>query len=352
MPLPSSGTLTMAQINAEFSRGLNLNAYRGTTYYTSSGGPFTFSSGAISFSNFYGTQLAAPFIVATGGTVTTSGNYRIHTFTGSGTFTVTSAPAGKTLDTLIVAGGGSGGNIYYAGGGGAGGMLEVFGIAPSVTSYSVSVGAGGSIPSFAINQKGNNGTNSSALGYTAIGGGGGGGASNVIPNSFAIGANGGSGGGNGTQAYPYGSTQSGAGTSGQGQRGGYVFGPSGKNYYACGGGGGKAAAGGDVLHETAANNFGGAGGSGAASSMSGSSVTYAGGGGGYGSGASGVFGGTGGAGGGGRGGYWASSLTPSQYAGVSGTANTGGGGGACSEVAGAPAGNGGSGIVIIRYLYQ
>lgn len=61
MPLQGSGTITMAQINAEFGRGNNLNSYRGTTYYTSSAGPFTFPSGLISFSNFYGTQLAAPF---------------------------------------------------------------------------------------------------------------------------------------------------------------------------------------------------------------------------------------------------------------------------------------------------
>jgi hypothetical protein len=60
MALPSSGPLSMSQINAEFGRGNNLNAYRGTTYYTSSGGPFTFSSGAISFSNFYGTQATSP----------------------------------------------------------------------------------------------------------------------------------------------------------------------------------------------------------------------------------------------------------------------------------------------------
>jgi hypothetical protein len=32
-----------------------------------------------------------PFIVATGGTVTCCGDYKIHTFTGPGTFTVTNA---------------------------------------------------------------------------------------------------------------------------------------------------------------------------------------------------------------------------------------------------------------------
>lgn len=53
--LPGSGAISINDINTVFGRGNNLNAYRGTSYYTSSSGPFTFSSGAISMSNFYST---------------------------------------------------------------------------------------------------------------------------------------------------------------------------------------------------------------------------------------------------------------------------------------------------------
>jgi len=55
--LQTSGSISMSQINAVFGRGNNLNAYRGTTYYTATTGPNTFpsTSSAISFNNFYGT---------------------------------------------------------------------------------------------------------------------------------------------------------------------------------------------------------------------------------------------------------------------------------------------------------
>src|SRR5210317_1680355 len=58
---------------------------------------------------------ALPYITATGGTITTCGDFKIHTFTGPGTFTVTNAgtPAGSTtVDYMVVAGGGSGGQNH------------------------------------------------------------------------------------------------------------------------------------------------------------------------------------------------------------------------------------------------
>ena len=70
------------------------------------------------------------FITASGGTVTTSGNFKIHSFTGPGTFTVCSvgnAAGSNTVDYLVIAGGGGGGTSGNSGsshggsGGGAGG---------------------------------------------------------------------------------------------------------------------------------------------------------------------------------------------------------------------------------------
>lgn len=61
MPLQNTGSISLNDINTEFGRGLNLNAYRGTQYYTSSAGPFTFSSSAIDFNSFYGTRIDSNF---------------------------------------------------------------------------------------------------------------------------------------------------------------------------------------------------------------------------------------------------------------------------------------------------
>jgi len=56
---------------------------------------------------------APAFVEATGGTITESGNYKIHTFSSDGTFIVTNAgkPSGSTtVDYLVLAGGGGGGD--------------------------------------------------------------------------------------------------------------------------------------------------------------------------------------------------------------------------------------------------
>ena len=54
---------------------------------------------------------SAGFVAATGGTVTTSGNFKIHTFTGDGCFVVSNAGnsgGSNSVDYLVIAGGGAG----------------------------------------------------------------------------------------------------------------------------------------------------------------------------------------------------------------------------------------------------
>ena len=132
-----------------------------------------------------------PFIVATGGTITTSGNYKIHTFTGPGTFEVTddaSSAPNNAVDFLIVAGGGGSGGREGSGGGGAGGFRETPGtstgsytvspIAGSVstfnvtkTSYPIIVGAGGAGGIGCGEGPGSTGSNSSFNSNVSAGGG-------------------------------------------------------------------------------------------------------------------------------------------------------------------------------------
>jgi hypothetical protein len=249
---------------------------------------------------------------ATGGTITESGGYTIHTFTESGTFTPVIS---GTVDYLVVAGGAGGGG-ERGGGGGAGGFRTATSFAVAATGLTVTVGAGGGgglDPDVGVN-----GGNSVFSSITSIGGGGG------NREGLGAGAVGGSGGGGSSAA-------GGAGTASQGYAGGTGSG-SGANYGA-GGGGGSSAVGAD-----GASTAGGNGGAGTASSYSGTSVTYAGGGGG------GTYnGGTPGTGG--AGGLGATSATAQSCADNTGS---GGGGGGFSG-SGGNGGNGGSGIVIVRY---
>ena len=294
-----------------------------------------------------------PYVVATGGCVTTTGNYKIHTFTGPGTFTVTklatSAP-NSDADYVVVAGGGGGGvgdpgsSSNKEGGGGAGGYRESPGTATCYTAspkgaapaaaitldegdYPITVGSGGAGGASA-GAGGSAGSNSIFSTITAAGGGeseqpGGSGGGGDFPG-------GGGGSGNTPPTNPT-----------QGNDGGPNHAPYNSGKGGSGGGGATAAG------SPNSNHNGGSGGAGATSCITGSPVARAGGGGG----SSNNYGGSGGTGGGGAG----KGGTPQgpPYVGVDGTANTGGGGGSGSNTAGpAQAGSGGSGVVIIRYKYQ
>ena len=162
---------------------------------------------------YVGTQWRAMsgLFSATGGTIATSGNYTIHTFTSSGTFTPNMA---GEVEYLVVAGGGGGGRItYYGSGGGAGGFLTATGFAVAGGAITVTVGAGGiGNPSGGSPYTGENGSNSVFSSITCIGGGGG-------EKSHQAGNAGGSGGGEG--GYNGHATEGGgAGTVGQGNDGG------------------------------------------------------------------------------------------------------------------------------------
>ena len=313
-------------------------------------------------------DISNPFLSASGGTETTSGNFKIHTFTGPGTFTVNKVSdtvADNTVSYIVVGGGASGGhsadNEKGAGGGGAGGFRENKGssdsysasplegsadITVTATAFPITVGAGGAAPPNSANP----GSNSVFSTVTSAGGGyggfGTGGSGGVLHN----GAGGGSGGG---------STKGGSGGSGntppvspaQGQNGGSAAEPAGESG---GGGGGAGGAGNNV---PGSNSGGGAdGGDGVTTSISGSATAYAGGGGGGTNGApfcnspeANALGGSGGTGGGGTGGR-----SQNDSGKTAGTANTGGGGGGAGGLtSGATAGaNGGSGVVVIRYKFQ
>jgi len=313
-------------------------------------------------STFADTGTNAAFVTATGGTITEDGNFKVHTFTGPGTFTVTcagNAEGSNEISYLVVAGGGSGAaGGSSAGGGGAGGYREGKtpqctytsspltctsgsnnGLPVTATGYPVTVGGGGAGVSNPT--CGNKGSNSVFAGSTTITSTGGGYGSKRTPSTLP-GGPGGSGGGAGNSVP--GSSAGGTGNSPpvsppQGNNGG-AQGPNSGNYTG-GAGGGAGAVGGTGA------TYSGNGGNGVATEITGSSVTRAGGGGGQRYPAPGGPGGCGGAGGGGNG-YGGGGPNPSYPNGSAGTANTGGGGGGAEYSSGA----GGSGIVVIRYKFQ
>ncbi len=306
----------------------------------------------------------ALFVAASGGTITTSGNFKIHTFTGPGTFTVCSAGnsvGSNTVSYMVVAGGGGGGgsaqtpNDAGTSGGGAGGYREgkastdsytasplnaPAGLPVSVQGYPIAVGGGGAGTSSSA--AGSKGVNSTFSTITSAGGGGGGGYQ--VPEGQACkpiaALQGGSGGGGGT--YQNSPGQSGSGTGNQPP----VSPPQGNDGgNGTGGRGGAGGGGAGAVGTNGSPSNAGAGGNGVASEITASPVTRGGGGGGASMPGSAAPGGTGGGGDG--------SNTPGGSS--AGTANTGGGGAGGGKTCANNSANGkagGSGIVVIRYKFQ
>ncbi|MBI5779683.1 MAG: DUF2341 domain-containing protein, partial [Planctomycetes bacterium] len=284
--------------------------------------------------------------LATGGTITYTGGYTIHTFTSSGTFTPNGS---QNVEVLVVGGGGSGGNHSTTnanGGGGGGGVISnsAYSVAPG--AMAVTVGNGGSaIPVVAA--VGNNGGNSVFGSLVALGGGGGGSTGLV-----AIAArSGGSGGGK----------ANGGGAAGSSIQAGGYGNSGGASAVAWTGAGGGGAGSAGFAGNTGAT--GGNGGTGISSTISGSLRYYGGGGGGGGNSSERAGDGFDGGGRGcGQTSYYVYNSYPVEVnATTRGSStpnaitNTGGGGGGGSYWAPnggwtTGSGAGGSGIVIVRYL--
>jgi len=272
----------------------------------------------------------------TGGNITTSGSYRIHTFTSNGDFVV---PTGTTLtnvEYLVVGGGGGGGPSnqgHQGGGGGAGGLrTSVVGatsgrgssaearVTYTAGTYGVSIGAGGAEKTNSGGGYGNNGVQSyltlTGGGYiTSTGGGGGGRGQN--DGASRGGLNGGCGGGAASSDQSIASP--GSGTAGQGYDGGQP------TCVGCGqgGAGGGAGGSGSVGGSGGVGSNNTPGGAGLVNNITGSNVTYA------------------------TGGDCPGTSGTNQNPGADNTGN--GGDGGYSHMNSSTGQAGGSGIVIVRY---
>jgi hypothetical protein len=252
-------------------------------------------------------------------------SYRAHIFTSDGTLTFS---AGGAVEYLVVAGGGGGGGGWQGGGGGAGGYLSA---STSVTAraYTITIGASGTgrtVGSAAATNGGNSVLQDIA---TAIGGGRG-----ASENPDVAANTGGSGGGGTwwTISSPF-PLIGAAGTVGP-PRQGYAGGDGGvfasydnPGKFGGGGGGGSSSVGTNAADGTAGGPLQPPGGTGTSNSYSNTATVYA---------------------AGGKG-----ALRSYGANGSSASANTGDGGNAGGNNSGSSlGGNGGSGIVIVRYLYS
>lgn len=314
--------------------GVTVNSAHGNTLSTQYTNAFLVKMGTDLWTLFGGDLVHMMVATCTSCTITTVGNFKIfsYTATGSGDSFVITSGVGP-VESLVV-GGGGGGGAGYAGGGGAGAVIPTTpGNTYGIGTYSVTVGSGGVGGAQGTVTQSTNGSNSvfdsSGANIVANGGGAGGsgfGGGNAAGNS----ANGSGGGGSGFAVVGF--------TGGTGG----AFGNNGGNGDGSpdgGGGGGAGSAGG--------SGGGGLGGNGISNSITGSAVTYGGGGGP----AAAVSGqaGAGGTGGGGHG----RGVLGAPTTGDAGTNGLGGGGGGGSDgITGGVGGVGGSGTVILKFQFQ
>jgi len=324
---------------------------------------------SIQDNDFASASTIPQFIAATGGTVTTvNTNFKVHTFTGPGTFCVSAvgnASGSNEVSYMVVAGGAAGGTHTNpagqggSGGGGAGGFREGKspqdsytsspiactvgtnnGLPVSAIGYPIVIGAGGTQVNYPAPGNGGNGSNSSFSTITSNGGGGGGRGGQSAPGTSG-GSGGGGAGAPGTN--PGGSGNTPSVSPSQGNTGG-----AGKcGAYGGGGGGGATVEGWDATNS--GNPAAPSKGTGATTSINGTPTAFAGGGGGGGWTVTTASTNAGGAGGGGTGAF---GPYPSSTNATAGTTNTGGGGGGSFGGPNSDGGAGGSGIVIIRYKFQ
>ena len=350
-----NGTDKIGGINANVS--LNTEGQSVTFLFVDS------TQGWVNIQDSTSNERASNFITATGGTVTCSGNCRIHTFTGPGTFAVsrTAVCAAHNVVSYVVVGGGggSGGNRYHiqgGGGGGAGGFREVKNpatpytaspldgyptpgnrITVTATNFPITVGGGGSAGGTGGGSVpvGANATSGGVSTFSTVtsAGGGFGGQPSAIPTGQQPGEPGGSGGGGGggSPARPGGTGNTPSTSPAQGTNGG----TGSTSSQTLGGSGGGATGAGSTSPGCSPPPSASSGGTGATTSITGTPVVYS----------------TGGS----YSSYNPSGADPS----CAGADNTGDGGDARNAGPGpttpsSPTDNykgraGGSGIVIIRY---
>lgn len=220
----ADGSVTYSITAGSVPAGLSFNGATGVISGTPTAGAETFTVEALDDGGNSNTrEFDLPVQLATGGSVTTDGNYTVHTFNSSSDFIALGAL--NAVEYIILAGGGGGGAGFgngTGGGGGGGGLLSsisgfssgsasaaLSSINISAGTYAVAVGAGGAGGDQA--GPGASGTDTSfATVGTAIGGGGAAG-----QNTNTAASSGGSGGGDSAN-----SNAAGAGTTGQGFSGG------------------------------------------------------------------------------------------------------------------------------------